>query len=321
MNNFVNKLYCMDNLELLKQLPNESIDLIYCDILYNTGKKFKDYDDNLGTPQEAIEWYKPRLIEMKRVLKGTGSIYLHCDYHLNSYLRVEMDKIFGVNNFRNELIRINCNPKNNSNNFGRIYDNILYYVKSKNFIFNVPTEPKNEGDIIKQFNKIDENGNRYTTTPLHAKGKTKNGESGMPWNSSKGLIYPPENRHWRMSHENLNILDKKGLIEWSINNNPRKIIYAKDYLDKNVQNILIDYKSMGYENEYVIYDTQKPKSLLDMIIRSSSNEGDIIADFFCGSGTSLVVAKELGRNYIGCDINIRAIEITEKRLQNLVDKR
>ena len=81
----INKIYCMDNLELLKQIPDESIDLIYNDILYNTGKKFKDYDDNLGTPQEAIEWYRPRLVEMKRVLKDIGSIYLQCDCRLVQY--------------------------------------------------------------------------------------------------------------------------------------------------------------------------------------------------------------------------------------------
>ena len=94
----LNQVYCMDNLELLKQLPDESIDMIYCDILFNTGKKFKDYDDNLGTPQQAIEWYKPRLKEMKRVLSNKGSIYLQCDYRLVHYLKVEMDSIFGGNN-------------------------------------------------------------------------------------------------------------------------------------------------------------------------------------------------------------------------------
>ena len=100
----LNKIYCMDNLELLKQLPDESIDLIYCDILYNTGKKFRDYDDRLGMPQEAMEWYRPRLIEMKRILKNTGSIYLQCDYRLVHYLKVYMDELFGVKNFRNEII-------------------------------------------------------------------------------------------------------------------------------------------------------------------------------------------------------------------------
>ena len=315
MNNFINKLYCMDNLELLKQLPSNSIDLIYCDILYNTGKKFKDYDDNLGTPQEAIEWYDPRLIEMYRVLKSSGSIYIHCDYHLNSYIRVLMDNIFGYKMFRNEIIRINCNPKNNSNNFGRIYDNILFYTKSNKYTFNTPQEPKNEADLINQFNKINDKGERYTTLPLHAKGETKNGESGQPWESSHGIIYPPKNRHWTTTHYNLNKLDEQGLIEWSINNNPRKIIYAEDYLDKNMQNIFTEFKSMGYENNIVQYDTQKPKSLLDILIRTSSKENDIVADFFMGSGTTIVVANELNRKYVGCDINPKSIEITEKRLK------
>ena len=127
----INKLYCMDNLELLKTLPSESIDLIYCDVLYNTGKKFKDYDDNLGTPQEAMEWYKPRLIEMKRVLKNTGSIYLQCDCRLVHYLKIEMDNILGMNNFRNEIIW-KCGLGGSGNReFAKKHDNILFYSKSK----------------------------------------------------------------------------------------------------------------------------------------------------------------------------------------------
>ena len=98
----INKLYCMDNLELLKQIPDESIDLIYSDILYNTGKKFKDYDDNLGTPQEAIEWYKPRFKEMIRILKPNGTILIHCDINLVHYIKVYMDTIKELN-FKNDI--------------------------------------------------------------------------------------------------------------------------------------------------------------------------------------------------------------------------
>ena len=126
----LNKIYCMDNLELLKQLPNESISLIYCDILYNTGKKFKDYDDRLGTPQEAMEWYKPRLIEMKRVLKNTGSIYLQCDYRLIHYLKVEMDNIFGIDRFKNEIIWHYKRWTGKSNKYQSLHDNILFYTKT-----------------------------------------------------------------------------------------------------------------------------------------------------------------------------------------------
>lgn len=233
----INKLYCMDNLELLKTLPSESIDLIYCDVLYNTGKKFKDYDDNLGTPQEAIEWYEPRLIEMKRVLKNTGSIYLQCDCRLVHYLKIEMDNIFGLNNFRNEIIWKYGLGGSGNREFAKKHDNILFYSKSKEYVFNL----------------------QYETATS---------------NKMKGCL-------------------KKMTSVWDI---------------PNINNM---------SKERTGYNTQKPKELLERIIKASSNEGDIVADFFCGSGTTCVVAKELGRKYIGCDINPRAIEITNGRLNEI----
>ena len=129
----------MDNLELLNQLPDKCIDLIYCDVLYNTGKKFKDFNDNLGSPQEAIQWYKPRLIEMRRVLKNTGSIYLQCDSNLSHYLKVEMDSIFDIHNFQRDIIwRIGwvSGYKSKAKNWIRNHDDILYYTKSDKFTFN-----------------------------------------------------------------------------------------------------------------------------------------------------------------------------------------
>lgn len=235
----LNKVYCMDNLELLKQLPNESIDLIYCDILYNTGRKFKDYDDNLGTPQQAMEWYKPRLIEMKRVLRDSGSIYLQCDYRLIHYLKVEMDNVFGINNFRNEIIWKYGLGGSGNRSFSKKHDNILFYSKNEAYTFNIQYE-------------------KATSNKL------------------KGQL-------------------KKMTDVWDI---------------PNINNM---------SKERVGYDTQKPKTILEIIVNASSNKGDVIADFFCGSGTTLVVAKELGRNYIGCDINPRAIEITKERLNNIND--
>lgn len=251
---YINKVYCMDNLELLKQLPDESIDLIYCDILYNTGRKLKDYDDNLGTPQQAMEWYRPRLIEMKRVLKETGSIYLQCDYRLVHYLKVEMDGIFGLNNFRNDIIWCYNSPSNETKGFLKKHDNILRYSKSNNFIFNKDEIriPYNKETIARYGRKSPGRGNK---TELNRLGKI------------------PED--W-----------------WVIS------------IIKN-------------QSEKVNYVSQKPKALLTRIIKASSNEGDVVADFFCGSGTSLVVAKELGRQYVGCDINPRAVEITKQRIEDL----
>ena len=259
----LNKVYCMDNLELLKQLPNESINLIYCDILYNTGKKFKDYDDNLGTPQEAIEWYRPRLIEMRRVLKDMGFILLQMDYRLVHYLKVEMDNIFGINNFFNEIIWSKGNEQNNAkNNLAFRWDCILCYRLNKKNKFNmqyVKFNPKNAN----RYNKEDESG-KYAL-----------------------------------------VLDKKA--------NKYYKCYLKDKIPLN--NIWCDIPSSKSRR----YDTEKPNVLLERIIKLFSNEGDIVADFFMGSGTTMVVAKELGRQYIGCDINPRAVEITNKRLDKIKD--
>lgn len=241
----------MDNLELMKQLPNESISLIYCDILYNTGKKFKDYDDNLGTPQQAIEWYEPRLIEMKRLLKNTGSIYLQCDYRLVYYLKVKMDEIFGIYNFQNDIIWCYNGGGVTKSRFNKKHDNILFYSKSNNFNFNTQYQPYNENSAKRLLNQH--------------KGKDK---------SDKLIIGTP-------------------MVDWW-----------------NDIKCIVNPENIEYEN----YNTQKPKALLERIIQASSNQGDLVADFFCGSGTTCIVAKELGRNYLGCDINQKAIDITYDRL-------
>ncbi len=256
MNIKLNEVYCVDNLELLKQLEDNSIDLIYCDILYNTGKKFKDYDDNLGTPQEAIEWYRPRLIEMKRVLKDTGSIYLQMDYRLVHYMKVEMDNIFGINNFINDIIwKYGLGNANSKNKYLTKHDNILFYTKSNNFIFN----------------------------------------------NIRGEITPQMEAKYCHEDEFGKYMISKG-----------KKYYLKG--GKKIEDVIEIPNMSATSKERVGYSTQKPKELLEIFIKQSSNEGDTIADFFCGSGTSMVVAKELGRNYIGCDINPRAIEITRERL-------
>lgn len=261
----LNKVYCMDNLELLKQMNDESVDLIYCDILYNTGKKFKDYDDNLGTPKQAIEWYRPRLIEMKRVLKYTGSIYLQCDTNLSHYIKIEMDNIFNV--FINEIIwEYPKGIKNSTRKEINNHDTLFRYAISDKYTHNVIEEPYTK-EQLKRFKYEDKGGKFYYDTRRDKDGSKK-----------KIKVY----------------LKKTGT--------PMGDVW---------------YSNFAQGKERVGYDTQKPKKILERIIRSSSNKGDIVADFFCGSGTSLVVAKELDRKFIGCDINPRAIEITNERLNNI----
>ena len=262
----LNKVYCMDNLELLKKIPDESIDLIYCDILYNTGKKFRDYDDNLGTPQEAMEWYKPRLIEMKRVLKNTGTLLIQCDVNLVHYLKCFLDEILI---FKNDIIWC-YNIQSRRTEISNKHDNILRYVKTNSYIYNTQYKPYTE-KTLKEYRYTNEKGERCCRTCRRDK------------DGNKVYYYTP-------LREGASITDV-----W-------------DDINSLTQSA----------KERVGYDTQKPKKLLERIISAFSNEGDVVADFFCGSGTSMVVAKELGRQYIGCDINPRTVEITNERLKGEV---
>lgn len=313
---FENTIRCIDNLELLKQLPSESIDLIYCDILYNTGKKFKDYDDRLKTPQEAIEWYRPRLIEMKRALKDTGSIYLQCDDNISHYLKVEMDKLFGVKNFRNEIVWIRTvGGKTTSCKFPNDLDKILFYTKNNKYTFNKTFKPL--PDVTKNTYKYDDGDGRglYASTPLN---KPSNPTIGTVYDytDNNGNVWKCPKYGWSMTEDNLRKMENDNRIIYGKSTLRRKS-YWNERLDsgKLCNNLWDDIKNTtNSSTESVGYDTQKPKALLERIIKASSNEGDIVADFFMGSGTTCVVAKELGRKYIGCDINPRAIEIAEKRI-------
>lgn len=135
---FQNKMIeCEDNLSFIKKLDSDSVDLIYCDILFNTGLKFEDYNDDLGSSIDAISWYHPRFIEMKRVLKSTGIIYIHCDYNLSHYIKIELDNIFSIENFRNEIIWYYNSAPRKKKDFGKRHNTIFRYSKSNDYFFNI----------------------------------------------------------------------------------------------------------------------------------------------------------------------------------------
>ena len=254
-----------DNLEFMRELESESINLIYCDILYNTNKKFKDYDDRLGTPQEAMDWYKPRLIEMKRILKDTGSIYLQCDYRLVHYLKVLMDEIFGIKNFRNDIIW-NYGGQSRKTEISAKHDNILRYSNGNKPTYNTQYKPHTERS--KKEYRHSYNGEMCA--------RTKRGDK---------YYYSPLNPN------GTNITD--------------------------VWDDLYYLTPSSKERKSIDYTTQKPKALLERIIKASSNENDTVADFFLGSGTTGEVALELGRKFIGCDIGDKAFEVSKKRLKGV----
>lgn len=313
-----------DNLKTLKgllQYFRKQIDLIYIDPPFSTNNIFRigkrtgtiscnqndeiAYSDNLKG-SEFLEFLRERLLFAKELLSENGSIYLHIDYKIGHYVKIIMDEVFGIENFRNDITRIKCNPKNfDRTAYGNIKDMILFYSKSKHPIWNSPKVPYSIEDIEKLFKKIDEKGRRYTTIPLHAPGETKQGVTSLEF---KGLK-PPQGRHWRCSPSELEELDKLGLIEWSKNGVPRKIIYADEKNGKKMQDIW-DYK----DPQYPQYPTEKNVELLKNIIKASSNPNSIVLDFFCGSGTTLAAAEQLNRRWIGIDESNKAIEITKKRL-------
>ena len=316
-----------ENLYVLQYLRNyykNKIDLIYIDPPFATNTTFTigekrvstismsntdkvAYTDNLQG-YDFLEFLRERLIIARELLSENGSIYLHIDYKTGHYVKIIMDEIFGESNFRNDITRIKCNPKNFYRKaYGNIKDMILFYSKTKEAIWNDPKIPFNDNDKEKLFKKIDNNGRAYTTIPLHAPGETKNGAtSGL----FKG-IKPPKGRHWRCDPKELEELDKIGLIEWSSNGNPRKIIYADEKEGKKLQDIW-EYKDYQYPK----YPTEKNLDLLKVIISASSNEESIILDFFCGSGTTLIAAQELNRKWIGIDKSEQAINVTKRKLND-----
>ena len=325
-----NKLIKGDNLKILKSLIEDynlkgKIDLVYIDPPFATNNHFTIGDDRVSTisngkddktaykdelvGSEFLEFLRERLIFLRELLSEKGSIYLHIDYKIGHYVKIIMDEVFGIENFRNDITRIKCNPKNFKRKaYGNIKDLILFYSKSKNPIWNEPKEEFTKEDIEKLFKKIDKDGRRYTTIPLHAPGETRNGPTGQEWKGEK----PPKGRHWRSDPKILDEWNKQGLIEWSANGVPRKKIYADERNGKRKQDIW-EYKDYQYPS----YPTEKNIDLLKTIISTSSNPDSIVLDCFCGSGTTLHAAQELGRKWIGIDQSDEAIRITQERLKNI----
>lgn len=321
-----------DNLEALKYLRDNlnlrnKVDLVYIDPPFATGGKFKaDTSGRIATISSSadgevayadklkgdafIEFLRERIEILYDLLSDNGSFYLHIDYKIGHYVKVMLDSIFGIENFRNDITRIKCNPKNFSRvGYGNIKDMILFYTKSKP-IWNEPRVPMTEAEIAKLYTKVDKNGRRYTTVPIHAPGETKNGASSQMF---KGIL-PPPGRHWRCSVEELEELDRKGLIEWSSTGNPRKINYADDHLTKKMQDIW-EFK----DPTNPIYPTEKNHDMLRTIIKASSNEDSIVMDCFAGSGGTLIEAAKLGRHWIGVDQSEIAIKTIKKNIANNKD--
>jgi len=270
-----NLIYCGDNLEVLAKFPEKCVNLIYADppffsnkqyeIIWGNGAEQKVYEDRWkGGINVYIEWMKERIWQCYRVLKDTGTMYLHCDWHANHRLRIAMDDIFGEKNFRNELIWCYSGGGVPKKDFARKHDCILRYSKSADYTFNV--------DAIRQ-------------------------------DYSPEILSRPASSYAEHSYKSNPEKMTKG---WGLNPKGK---FPDDWFYIPIINP--DAK------ERLGYPTQKPEALLKRIIESSSNKGDIVLDPFCGCGTTLVVAQQFGRKWIGIDVALKACNLMKNRLNQI----
>lgn len=256
----------------------------------------------------------PRLVELKRVLKATGSIYLHCDPTASHYLKILMDAVFGPQFFKNEIIWQRTNAHNTALQYGRVHDVILFYAKGLRPTWNslkTAFSPEQLGRY-----KVEEGtGRLYTGQDMTASRPTSN-SGKFEW---RGTM-PPSNRGWGYEKDQLEEWWSQGLILLKKDGTPR-MDGLKVYLDekegKALQSVWTDIPRISNTSaERMGYPTQKPESLLERIVQASSNEGDIILDPFCGCGTTVQVAQKLNRKWIGIDITHLAIGLIKKRLSD-----
>lgn len=270
----------------------------------------------------------PRLVELHRVLRPTGSIYLHCDPKASHYLKLLMDAVFGPANFRNEIIWKRTSAHGSAKRWGPVHDVLLFYTKGDRFTWNPVYQPLPGETADQWYNNIEEaTGRRFNRADLTAPG-TRKGSSGLPW---RGIDVTAKGRHWAIpgfvkdveglegldTLDALDALDAGGRIFWPKRKGGAPMV--KRYLDESqgvsAQDVITDIYVNNVAAERVGFPTQKPERLLERVIRASSNEGDTVLDPFCGCGTTVSAAEELGRRWIGIDIAKVAMTVIEERLR------
>ncbi len=355
--NFADKtIWTGDNLDILRGLNSESVDLIYLDPPFNSnrdyaapvgsraaGAAFKDtwtlsdldiaYMGLIADEQPAI--YKTletaglthsksmqsylcmmavRLLEMRRVMKGTGSVYLHCDPTASHYLKTLMDAIFGAESFRSEIVWRRANAKGLSfRGLPRNNDVILYYSNSDDFTWNRPFRPHDPAYIEKFYNQVEpETGRRYTLGDLTNPNRNRPNLT-YEWNG--------HTRVWRWTKERMQEAHDSGIIHYTSTGMARQKRYLDEMKGNPVDTIWDDEyvkPLQSQSKELVGYPTQKPLALLERIIEASSDPGDVVLDPFCGCATACVAAEKLGRKWVGIDISPKAVELVNMRLREFM---
>ncbi len=254
-----------------------------------------------------------RLIELHRVLKPTGSLYLHCDPTASHYLKILLDAVFGPTHFLNEIVWKRTSAHSSAKRYGPVHDIILFYGKSSTYTWNKLFQAYDSTYLDAFYTHIDPDGRRWRRSDLTGAG-IRHGETGEAW---RGIDISSKGRHWAYPPRVLEEMDQQGKIHWPKRSGGMPML--KRYLDKQrgnpLQSIFDDIPTMhNLSEERLGYPTQKPLALLERIISASSNEGDLVLDPFCGCGTTVHAAQKLNRRWIGIDITHLAISLVKRRL-------
>jgi DNA modification methylase len=314
-------LHCGDNLEVLRAMPGDCVDLIYLDppffsnrnyeVIWGDEAELRSFKDRwAGGIETYLDWMEPRLRQMHRVLRPTGTIYLHCDPSASHYLKVMMDGIFSTRNFLNEIVWKRFSSKNDPKRFGRSHDLIMVYAKGTKYTWNVQYGPFEPDYVDDNYRYTEEStGRRYRLSDLTA--NKGGGDTDYEWHGA----LPYKGRHWAYSKAKMDEFHAQGRIVFRKTGMP---VY-KRYLDEMpgvpLQDVWTDIKLAAGSGERVGYPTQKPEALLERIVQASSNPGDVVLDPFCGCGTTVAVAQHLTREWIGIDISPTAVSLMKRRLE------
>ena len=254
-----------------------------------------------------------RLVEMRRVLKATGSIYLHCDPTASHYLKIILDAVFGPENFKNEFIWQRTAAHVDASRGGAIHDVILFYTCSKEYTWNKLYQPYTAQYVEAYYRYVDTDGRRFMSADLSGPGQGPPREFG-----SRGLISPPNGRCWLYDQSGIDALMAKNGVFFTRNGVPRLKKFLEEAQGIPLQDLWLDIQPLrSWHGERLGYPTQKPLALLEQIIEASSNPGDLVLDPFCGCGTAVVAAQKLDRKWVGIDITYLAIAVMKARLHDI----
>jgi len=298
-----NNYYIGDNLELMQKLEDNSVNLIYFDPPYNTGRNFYNFNDKFKSVNDYIEFIKNRVIECKRILKKEGTIIIHIEPKISHYFRIICDEIFGCDNFKNEIVWKTGGNAKNKYQLGRNHDTLIVYSKSNKYTFNplylaYDDEYRKKNNIkFCKFNKMD-----YVTTAAYNSQPEVNPRPNLTY-EWKGNI-----KQWYNKKEKMELMEKEHRLEYNKNNIPRIKRFLNEMDGIPIKDIWDDI-SNTQRGEKLAYATQKPVKLLDRILDLYSNKNDLCLDIFAGSGTLGRSCIKKNRNYILFDINSDAQKI------------